>query len=80
MEEIDHVAKLKYIEVANFKSFKDVQRIGPFERNFVAVIGCNGAGNNIIAVLVLEFREFAVPSCIVLSSHNTVCSCRRACN
>jgi len=45
MEAICHVAKLKYIEVSNFKSFKDVQRIGPFERNFMAVIGCNGAGN-----------------------------------
>jgi len=46
MKETDVVAKLKYIEVSNFKSFKDVQRIGPFERNFMAVIGCNGAGNN----------------------------------
>jgi len=45
MEEIDHVATLKYLEVSNFKSFKDVQRIGPFDRNFMAVIGCNGSGN-----------------------------------
>ena len=44
MQEIDHVATLKYVEVSNFKSFKDVQRIGPFDRNFMAVIGCNGAG------------------------------------
>jgi len=45
MEEINDDAKLKYIEVSNFKSFKDVQRIGPFERSFMAIIGCNGAGN-----------------------------------
>jgi len=44
MEESDRVA-LKYIEVSNFKSFKNVQIIGPFERNFMAVIGSNGAGN-----------------------------------
>ena len=46
MEEIDYVAKLKYIEVSNFKSFKDVHLLGPFQRNFMAVVGCNGAGNN----------------------------------
>ena len=46
MEEVDYGAKLRYIEVSNFKSFKDVQRIGPIERNFMAVIGCNGAGNS----------------------------------
>jgi len=44
MQESDHVAKLRYIEVSNFKSFNDVQRIGPVERNFMAIIGCNGAG------------------------------------
>jgi len=45
MEAVDHVAILKYLEVSNFKSFKDVQRIGPFKRNFTAVVGRNGAGN-----------------------------------
>jgi len=44
MEETDHFMMLKYIEVSNFKSFKDVHRIGPLKRNFMAVIGCNGAG------------------------------------
>lgn len=52
MEETDKVAKLKYIEVSNFKSFKDVQRIGPFERNFMAIIGSNGAGNAITMTIL----------------------------
>jgi len=53
MEEIDHVATLKYLEVSNFKSFKDVQRIGPFDRNFIAVIGCNGSGNYTIRYIII---------------------------
>ncbi|EFX81640.1 hypothetical protein DAPPUDRAFT_211085 [Daphnia pulex] len=38
-------SRLKYIEVDNFKSYKDFQRIGPFE-NFSAVIGPNGSGKS----------------------------------
>jgi structural maintenance of chromosome 1 len=36
-------SRLKYVEVDNFKSYKDFQRIGPFD-NFSAVIGPNGSG------------------------------------
>jgi len=42
---MEAIAKLKYVEVSNFKSFKNVQLVGPIERNFMAVIGSNGAGN-----------------------------------
>lgn len=36
-------SSLKYIEVENFKSYKNFQSIGPL-KNFSAVIGPNGSG------------------------------------
>lgn len=36
---------LKYIEVENFKSYKGLQKIGPFKR-FTAIIGPNGSGKS----------------------------------
>jgi len=36
---------LRYIEVHNFKSYKDTQRIGPFRR-FSCIIGPNGSGKS----------------------------------
>ena len=60
MEESHRVAKLKYIELSNFKTFKNVQRIGHLERNFMAVIGSNGAGNNMNSV-----SHFHIVECLV---------------
>jgi len=57
MEETGYTAKLKYIEISNFKSYRDVQRIGPFERNFTAVIGCNGAGKKFVLRIMLSFGQ-----------------------
>ena len=36
-------SSLKYIEVENFKSYRNFQRIGPL-KPFTAVIGPNGSG------------------------------------
>ena len=36
-------SSLKYIEVENFKSYRNSQRIGPL-KPFTAVIGPNGSG------------------------------------
>jgi len=43
-------SSLKYIEVENFKSYKDFQSIGPL-KNFSAVIGPNGSGVKTIQTL-----------------------------
>ncbi len=40
--------RLKYIELENFKSYRGVQRIGPF-KNFSAIIGPNGSGEKFAA-------------------------------
>ena len=40
--------RLKYIELENFKSYKGLQKIGPF-KNFSAIIGPNGSGTAAVA-------------------------------
>lgn len=40
-------AKLKHIEVENFKSYRGRKIIGPL-KPFNAVIGPNGSGNNLL--------------------------------
>ena len=41
---------LKYIEVENFKSYRGFYTIGPLKQ-FTAVIGPNGSGNNFFILL-----------------------------
>ena len=54
---------IKEILVTNFKSYYGTQRIGPFHKNFSAIIGPNGSGkSNVIDSLlfVFGFRVFFI--------------------
>ena len=53
-------ASLSFIELSNFKSFGGVQRIGPLDRNFIAVVGSNGAGKHNIFFLNFSGCLYAV--------------------
>ena len=49
--------RLKYIELDNFKSYRGLQKIGPF-KNFSAIIGPNGSGKELMpqASVLCGFR------------------------
>jgi chromosome segregation ATPase len=36
--------RLVFVEISNFKSFGGIHQIGPLNRNFISVVGSNGAG------------------------------------
>jgi ABC-type branched-subunit amino acid transport system ATPase component len=56
-ERMDGV-RAKTLVVENFKSYKGVQRIGPFDQNaFTAVIGPNGSGERAIFALLGVFAR-----------------------
>jgi len=45
-----------YLELENFKSYAGVQKLGPFNKNFTAIIGPNGSGkSNVIDSMLFVF-------------------------
>ena len=41
---MDDTWAVQRLDLENFKSYRDRETVGPFEHNFVAVIGPNGSG------------------------------------
>jgi structural maintenance of chromosome 4 len=75
---------IEYLEVENFKSYYGKQTIGPFHKNFTAIIGPNGSGkSNVIDALLFVFGYRASKirskkiSVLIHSSagHDNVASC-----
>ncbi|XP_055946566.1 structural maintenance of chromosomes protein 4-like [Argiope bruennichi] len=51
---------ITHLTVENFKSYAGVQDIGPFDKNFTAVVGPNGSGkSNVIDALMFVFGQKA---------------------
>ena len=61
--------------VENFKSYKGKQLIGPFQNNFVAVIGPNGSGWSSLLALGCCFCRFSFFALLLLRA--VVCTLRQ---